>query len=116
MVSKYGRYVSLTNSHHITTLPYVLWGPVYSYIITTTFQNVFFIGLVLRYLVAAGNPMENGKKTEIVDLSDPSKSCLLDDIPYRIIDSVGGLLGTTPVICGGFNMSGYLEEKMNMDT
>ena len=71
---------------------------------------MFSYYLVLRYLVATGDPSDNAVKTEIVDLSDPSKSCLLDDIPYRIIDSVGGLLGTTPVICGGRNMSGYLDD------
>ena len=54
----------------------------------------------MRYLVATGEPSSNGVKTEIVDLSDPTMSCLLEDIPYRAY-SAGGLLGTTPVICGG---------------
>ena len=74
-----------------------------SYIITNPFQNVFFL-LVMRYLVATGKPSSSGVKTEIVDLSDPTMSCLLEDIPYRS-DSTGGLLGTTPVICGGYDGS-----------
>ena len=52
----------------------------------------------MRYLVATGQ--WHITKTEIVDLSDPSKSCLLEDIPHQYT-STGGLLGTTPVICGG---------------
>ena len=55
-----------------------------------------------RYFVAAGYPSASGVKSEIVDLLDPSKSCLLEDItPHRWI-ARGGLLGTTPVICGGW--------------
>ena len=66
----------------------------------------------MRYIVATGEPSESGVKTEVVDLSDPSKSCLLEDIPYRE-SSTGGLLGTTPVICGGWPIgvgSGSLNE------
>jgi len=40
--------------------------------------------------------------TEVVDLSDPSKSCILEDNLYGTW-SIGGLLGTTPVICGGLD-------------
>ena len=66
------------------------------------FKMFSFLLLVVRYLVATGQPSGSGAKTEIVDLSDPSKSCLLEDISYRRY-SAGGLLGTTPVICGGYN-------------
>ena len=62
----------------------------------------------MRYIVATGDPSGSGVKTEVVDLSDPSKSCLLEDIPYRYA-SAGGMLGTTPVICGGYS-SDYLDE------
>lgn len=51
-------------------------------------------------------PTCSESKTEIVDLTDPSKACLLDvhdAIPQRK-HSVGGLLGTTPVICGCYWM------------
>ena len=63
-------------------------------------------------MVATGYPSSNGQKTEIVDLTDPSKSCVLDDIPSRH-GSTGGVLGTTPVICGGGYYDGgwkYLNE------
>ena len=39
---------------------------------------------------------------EIVDVSDPSMSCVLDDDLTFRISSTGGMLGTTPVICGGY--------------
>ena len=47
--------------------------------------------------------------TEIIDVSNPTKSCVLDD---KIINQwqyggTGGMLGTTPVICGGTNGSDY---------
>ena len=52
-----------------------------------------------------GRPSSNGVKTEILDISNPSMSCLLDDTTYRY-GSQGGLLGSTPVICGGHDGSG----------
>ena len=51
-------------------------------------------------MVATGQLSSNGQKTEIVDLTDPSKSCLLEDTSFRW-GSTGGLIGTTPIICGG---------------
>ena len=56
------------------------------------FPNVFFLYYtVLRYIVATGSPSGSGVKTEVVDLSDTSKSCLVEDIPFRD-DSAGGML------------------------
>ena len=67
----------------------------------------------MRYIVATGVPVPGGScgvKTEVVDLSNPSMSCLLEEIcPYQI-RSAGGLLGTTPVICGGSSSPSYLDE------
>ena len=72
---------------------------------TNIFQNVFFLYyIVMRYIVATGVPSESGVKTEVVDITDPSKSCLLEDISYRGW-SAGGMLGTIPVICGGYGYS-----------
>ena len=39
----------------------------------------------MRYMVITGNPIHSGKKTEILDLADPNKSCLLDDIESNIL-------------------------------
>ena len=62
----------------------------------------------LKYMVATG--ICNTKTecvTEIIDVSNPMKSCVLND--NNILSkggkpryySSGGTLGTTPVICGG---------------
>ena len=73
------------------------------------YYKMFFCHfLVLRYMVATGSPSSSRQKTEIVDLTDPSKSCVLDDIPSRHA-STGGVLGTIPVICGGYE-DGNLNE------
>ena len=57
-----------------------------------------------RYLIASsGSPhSDRNKEVEIVDLSDPSKNCiLLDDIqPREAYGYAGGLLGKNPVVCG----------------
>ena len=67
--------------------------------------------LVLRYLIATGYNYGSSVKTEILDLLDPSLSCLIEeeDISYRF-KSTGGLLGTIPVICGGYASGTYLNE------
>ena len=53
--------------------------------------------------------------TEIIDVSNPTKSCVLDD---KIIDHYqyggrGGMFGTTPVICGGtvYRYSSSMDAK-----
>ena len=53
--------------------------------------------------------------TEIIDVSNPTKSCVLDD---KIIDqyqygSTGGMLGTTPVICGGQGHGAGVDSMSN---
>ena len=53
----------------------------------------------MKYFVATGGPHWI-VETEIVDVSDPARSCSLEDISHRL-GSVGGLLETAPVICGG---------------
>ena len=70
-----------------------------------------FFFLVLRYLITTGWSSSSSLKTEIIDLSDPTKSCLIEDdistiTSYSLLRSTGGLLGTTPVICGGYETSG----------
>ena len=63
----------------------------------------------MRYMLATGQPSGSGVRTEIVDLSDPSKSCLLEDISYRFY-SAGGLLESNPIICGGHDGNDWLNE------
>ena len=72
---------------------------------------MFAFLLVMRYMVATGMGSTDFDysqrpnkflypKPQIVDVSNPTKSCELnDDVTDRF--STGGMLGTTPVICGG---------------
>ena len=43
---------------------------------------------------------------EIIDISDPSKSCLLSDLQEGgMMRAASGLLGSSPIICGGWDGS-----------
>ena len=57
--------------------------------------------------MATGLPYENGRKTEILDLGDPTFECTgLQDYPMNVKDGGGGLLkDNVPLICGGYNGS-----------
>ena len=58
---------------------------------------MFSFLLVMKYMVATGD-----RTTEIIDVSNPMKSCVLNDrLPLLRSMSTGGMLGKTPVICGG---------------
>ena len=58
---------------------------------------MFSFLLVMKYMVATRE-----RTTEIIDVSNPMKSCVLvnDRLPVLSM-STGGMLGKTPVICGG---------------
>jgi hypothetical protein len=57
-------------------------------------------------LIVTGTPNDNGTKTEILDLDDPTNICTsMGDYPIKVRYSVGaGLLnGSVPIICGGYS-------------
>ena len=59
-----------------------------------------------RIIITTGVPHYLGKKTEIIDLSNPKIKCdYLADVPQRS-GSVGGLIDGKPLICGGY-LSGH---------
>ena len=60
-------------------------------------QNVF-LGKVL---VTTGIPYDSSVKTEVVDLANNAKCESLPNFPYEAFSATGGLIGQTPVICGG---------------
>ena len=65
-------------------------------------QNVYYLNFssIDKILVTTGFYEENGRKTEIIDLSNSSSRCdLLDDISSRT-GAVGGRIQNQPVICG----------------
>ena len=64
-------------------------------------SHVYVLLLIIdKILVTTGFYEENGRKTEIIDLSNSSFRCdLLDDISSRT-GAIGGRIQNQPVICG----------------
>ena len=61
-------------------------------------------------LVATGSPGNNGIYTEIIDLDNPSFTCSkVRQFPIKSSYATGGLVGQTPLICGGSGYSGYFK-------
>ena len=57
-----------------------------------------------KVLVATGYPVNNGVYTEIIDLENPSFTCSkVGQFPILLTDATGGLVGQTPLICGGWS-------------
>ena len=53
-------------------------------------------------MFATGWPLNEGRKVEIVDLENPSKSCILSaEFPYKLANAVGGFTSSGPLLCGG---------------
>merc|ERR1711953_1144321 len=63
-----------------------------------------------KVLVATGYGSV-GQITEIIDVEDSSFSCTLSQFPTRVYSATGGLVGDTPLICGGTIYSGYGERQ-----
>mgnify|MGYP001158958019 CR=1 FL=1 len=56
-----------------------------------------------KLLVATGYPYANGSKVEVIDLNNPSKTCILSaDFPYELRDAVGGFTSSGPMVCSGW--------------
>ena len=55
-----------------------------------------------KLLVLTGEPVENGIKTEMIDLKNAANTCTGPDFPVPLMYSNGGLLNDEiPIICGG---------------
>ena len=53
-------------------------------------------------MVATGLPLGNGEKVEVIDLDNPSKTCILSaDFPYDLQGAVGGFTSSGPMVCSG---------------
>ena len=61
---------------------------------------IFSVGT--KVLVATGNPGSAGRNTEIIDLEDATFECIKPNhFPISLGAANGGLIGTTPFVCGG---------------
>ena len=68
-----------------------------------------YISVQTKVLIVTGNSgtdyspnFKIGKKTEIIDMENPEKSCLVKPFPEGLFDATGGLIGDNiPYVCGG---------------
>ena len=68
----------------------------------------YFISAGEKVLVVNGAPWDNGRRTEIIDLEDSSFTCSkVNQFPVSLLASAGGLVGSTPFVCGGWLGSSY---------
>ena len=66
----------------------------------------YFISAGIKVLVVTGYPWDNGRRTEIIDLEDSSFTCSkVNQFPIKLYGSTGGLVGSTPFVCGGLYSS-----------
>ena len=57
-----------------------------------------------RFLIVGGDTDGNDLATEFIDMSSNSDvTPLIGDLPSKRAWAVGGLIGTTPILCGGWN-------------
>ena len=74
----------------------------------------FTVNKFNKLLVATGYPYDNGRKVEVIDLTNPSKTCVLSaDFPYELRSAVGGFTSSGPMICSGYY--GYGSSSSSAD-
>ena len=67
-----------------------------------------------KILLITGGPHESGKKTEIIDLSNPNSTCdTWPSYPIEVDGAFGALLGTTILICGGEGGESKIPKQIN---
>ena len=68
--------------------------------------KAYFLSAGPKVLVVNGDPRDDGKKTELIDLEDPTFSCnKIEDFPLSLNYATGGLVDETPIVCGGYSYS-----------
>ena len=68
----------------------------------------YFISAGIKVLVVTGvgSTWDDGRRTEIIDLEDSSFTCSkVNQFPVSLYASTGGLVGSTPFVCGGYTGS-----------
>merc|ERR1712062_385058 len=59
---------------------------------------------ISKLLILTGDPINEAKKIEVVDLQNPQNSCSLpEEFPTRLSMAVGGFTQDGPLLCGGYN-------------
>lgn len=58
--------------------------------------------IVAKLLVTTGSaPGDAARKTEVIDLADPTNECSLADYPLDVYDCAAGLVSQGPLVCAG---------------
>merc|ERR1712062_612075 len=56
-----------------------------------------------KLLILTGDPLDEAKKIEVVDLQNPQNSCILpEEFPARLYGATGGFTHDGPLLCGGY--------------
>ena len=56
-----------------------------------------------------------GKTTEIIDLGNPNKTSIIGELPSKREGAVIGLLGSTPIICGGKDHNDWYSSNSTLN-
>ena len=70
-------------------------------------------------LVSTGSPLSSAAKTEIInlDIDQEGLTCQdLEDFPLKIQGAVGFNMGSSPVICGGYDGSTTLNQCHRLES
>ena len=83
---------------------------------TTTTRSTTSNGLKVLVATGDGPPRfgstsSNTKITEIIDVENASFRCTASQFPYFATGATGGLVGDTPLICGGYVGFGYRQKS-----
>ena len=71
---------------------------------------LYFLFAAKQFLIAGGFASGNNLATEVIDVQSNSKvTSSFGDIPSKRSWAVGGLLGSTPILCGGSDGDGYQD-------
>ena len=66
------------------------------------YSQLYFLFAANKFLIVGGYTDGNDLATEIIDVqSNSDVTSSFGEIPSRRADAVGGLIGSTPIICGG---------------
>ena len=63
---------------------------------------IWYVSSVSKVLLSTGYPKNLATKTEVIDLEDSNVICDdLENFPMEIVEGVGAILASIPIICGG---------------
>ena len=58
---------------------------------------------VSKFLVVTGKPLQESRRAEIIDVTNPNLNCRIQDFPIELWYSTGGFTKYGPLICSGWD-------------